>query len=107
MYSPKTGVFARASYHSNQKLFGLLEEACHELDMKLAFHQNVSQPHGSFTQDTETLRDLTKTRADLDEAQQATSVLEHLMVYSSVAFGKENPLVHRLSVRRAGGTSVS
>lgn len=71
-----------------------LEEACHELDMKLAFHHNIniSQHHVSFAQYTEALRDMTKTRADL-EAQQSTSVLEQLMVFSS---GKENPSVHRL-----------
>ena len=79
-----------------QKLFGLLEEACHELDLKLASCHHSSEHHGSFTPYTVALQDLNKTKADLDVAQQSANILEQLMVYSSVVLGKENPLVQGL-----------
>ena len=76
-----------------QKLFGLLEEACHELDLKLASCHHSIEHHGSFTPYTVALQDLNKTKADLDVAQQSA---EQIMVYSSVVLDKENPLVQGL-----------
>lgn len=74
----KIGVLAGATHHSRdfQKIFGLLEEACHELDMKLASCHHSSEHHGSFTPYTVALLDLNKTKADLDVAQQSANILE-------------------------------
>ena len=76
--------------------FGLLEEACHQLDLKLASCHHSSEHHGFFTPYTVALQDLNKTKADIDVAQQSPDILEQIMVYSSVVLDKENPLVQGL-----------
>ena len=84
-----------------QKLFGLLEEACHELDLKLACHFTSEIQHGSYSEYVHKLRELTKTKAALDTAKQTVSNLDQLVVYFSITFGQTNPLLQGLLPHRA------
>ena len=79
-----------------QKMFTLLEEECHELDLKLAHQHSSDQRHGSFSPYAEALQQLHKAQEDLEAAKQSATVLEQLMVYLSVAVGQTNPLVQGL-----------
>ena len=54
-----------------QKIFTLLEEACHELDLKLASHHSSDEHHGSYAVYAVALQELNKTRAELDVARQS------------------------------------
>ena len=76
-----------------QKIFTLLEEACHELDLKLASHHSSDEHHGSYAVYAVVLQELNTTRAELDVTRQSASNLEQLVVYLSVTFGQSNPLL--------------
>lgn len=76
-----------------QKIFSLLEEACHELDLKLACHFSSSIQHGSYSEYVRKMRELTSTRAALDTAKQAVSGVEQLVVYLSITLDQTNPLL--------------
>ena len=79
-----------------QKIFTLLQEECHELDLKLAHQHSSEQRHGSFSLYADALQQLHKAYEDLDAAKQSATALEQLMVYLSVAVGPTNPLVQGL-----------
>ena len=79
-----------------QKIFTLLEDECHNLDLKLAHQHSSEQRSGSFSPYAEALQQLRKAYEDLDAAKQSVTVLEQLMVYTSVAVGQTNPLVQGL-----------
>ena len=76
-----------------QKLFTLLEEACHELDLKLSCHFSSQTQHGSYSLYVDKLRDLTKTKAQLETAKQIVTNLEQLVVYLSITLDQTNPLL--------------
>ena len=59
-----------------QKIFTLLEEACHQLDLKLAVHHSSDKQLGSYSLYADALQELTKTRADLATAKQSSANLE-------------------------------
>ena len=84
-----------------QKTFGLVEEACHELDLKLACHVRPETSHGSYSVYVDKLRALTKTRVDLDTARQSLSVSEQIVVYLSITLDQTNPLIQGLLRHRA------
>ena len=79
-----------------QKIFTLLEEACHELDIKLACHFSAQTQHGSYSAYVGTLRELLKTRADLDLAKQTVSSADQTVVYLSITLDQTNPLLQGL-----------
>ena len=84
-----------------QKIFSLLEEACHELDLKLACHFSTHIQHGSYSEYVHKLRELTSTRAALDTAKQAVSDVEQIVVYMSITLDQTNPLLQRMLSHRA------
>ena len=84
-----------------QKIFGLLEEACHELDLKLACHFSSQAHHGSYSVYVDKLRDIAKTKADLDTARQTLAESEQIVVYLSITLDPTNPVLQRILRYRA------
>ena len=78
-----------------QKIFTPLEEDCHDLDLKLGFHHHPWEI-GSYFTFVAALQELSKTKSDLDLAEQAATNLEQLVVYLSITIAQSNPLLHGL-----------
>ena len=89
------------------KLFDLLEDACHQLDLQLAYtYQEESSSSSTFTTYAEELHMLQVAKAKLAEAQEAMATLEEAITYVAVAYGEESPITEHL-IQQAEDTRQS
>ena len=79
------------------KIFDLLEDACHQLDLQLAYtYTEESSSSSSFTKYAEELHKLQVAKAKLTEAQDAMATLEEAITYIAIAHGVDSPGDHRV-----------
>ena len=94
-HNKSLGVLLHITQGIFQKIFTLLEEDCHDLDLNLPFH------HHPWVTYADTLQELTKTKSDLDLAKQAATNLEQLVVYLSITIAQSNPQLQGLILQSA------
>ena len=79
------------------KIFDLLEDACHQLDLQLAYtYTEESSSSSSFTKYTEELHKLQVAKAKLAEAQDAMATLEEAITYIVIAHGEDSQITEFL-----------
>lgn len=79
------------------KLFDLLEDACHQLDLQLAYtYQEESSSSSSFTRYAEELHKLQVAKAKLAEAQDTMATLEEAIAYVAIAHGEDSQITELL-----------
>lgn len=95
------------------KIFNLLENACHDLDVKMALiHNGRSTLSPSYTHHVLNLQELNRAKAELDTAMQyLTTIVEH-QTYLTVAIGQTNSILanfeeHIKECRKEIKTAVS
>ena len=76
------------------KVFGLLEESCHNFDMQLAYMHSSQEASSSFTEYAEDLYKLQVAKARLAEAQELMAAFEEAVTYVVVAYGEDSPVTH-------------
>ena len=76
------------------KIFNLLENACHDLDVKMALiHSGHTTLSPSYTHHVLNLQELNRAKAELDTAvQYLTTLVEH-QTYLTVAIGQTNSIL--------------
>ena len=79
------------------KMFGLLEDTCHQFDLQLAYtYQEESSSSSSFTKYAEELHKLQVAKAKLAEARESLAALEEAVTYVVVAYGEDSPVTEIL-----------
>eukprot|EP00731_Ephydatia_muelleri_P005220 Em0002g1396a len=79
------------------KIFDLLEDACHQLDLQLAYtYTEESSSSSSFTKYAEELHKLEVAKAKLAEAQDAMVTLEEAITYIVIAHGEDSQITEFL-----------
>ena len=79
------------------KIFDLLEDACHQLDLQLAYtYTEESSSSSSFTKYAEELHKLQVAKAKLAEAQDAMVTLEEAITYIVIAHGEDSQITEFL-----------
>ena len=79
------------------KMFDLLEDACHQLDLQLAYtYTEESSSSSSFTKYAEELHKLQVAKAKLAEAQDAMATLEEAITYIAIAHGEDSQITEFL-----------
>eukprot|EP00731_Ephydatia_muelleri_P003359 Em0001g3359a len=79
------------------KIFDLLEDACHQLDLQLAYtYTEESSSSSSFTKYVEELHKLQVAKAKLAEAQDAMVTLEEAITYIVIAHGEDSEITEFL-----------
>ena len=95
------------------KLFELLEDACHELDLKAALiHSGESILSPSFAAFVQKLQELKTAKGDHGAAQQNLEMLIEVKTYLAIIIGQANSIVTSLeeqskSCRELIGITVS
>ena len=77
------------------KLFDLLEDACHQLDLQLAYtymYTEESSSSSSFTRYAEELNKLQVAKAKLVEAKDAMATLDEAITYVAIAHGDDSQI---------------
>ena len=76
------------------KLFGLLEETCHNLDLQLAYIYTSKEESSSssFTKYATELQKLRIVKAKLAEAQELMAAFEEAVTYVVLAYGVDSPV---------------
>ena len=73
------------------KLFNLLEDECHELDLKMA--SNLSSPMGmsatAYKEYSDALKELSKFKEELDFAKDNATLLDEMQTYCTLLVGEE------------------
>ena len=78
-----------------QKIFALFQEACHELDLKLAMHWRENPINSSeYEGYCSMLRDLSTATIELESLLQEEETIQQVATYYSVVDGS-NPLLAR------------
>ena len=70
------------------KLYGLLEDECHALDLELALLSSDSS-FATYSQELQMLRLL---QSELKQAEEAYAVLQQMTTYVSVVIGEKDPV---------------
>ena len=78
------------------KIFGLLEDACHQLDLQLAYTYEEEGSSSSFTRYAEELHKLQVAKAKLAETQDAMASVEEAITYAAIAHGDDNQVTEFL-----------
>ena len=79
------------------KIFDLLEDACHQLDLQLAYtFTKEGSSSSSFTRYAEQLHKLQVAKAKLAEAQDAMATLEEAITYVALAHGEDSQITELL-----------
>jgi len=82
------------------KLFDLLEDSCHEWDLKLAYHyQRVSS--STFATYSAQLQRLQTAKAELEVAKHSKETTEQLATYMVLLYGEESNMVTRNLLQQA------
>eukprot|EP00731_Ephydatia_muelleri_P005050 Em0002g1226a len=76
------------------KLFGLLEETCHNFDLQLAYIYTSKEESSSsnFTKYATELQKLRIVKAKLAEAQELMAAFEEAVTYVVLAYGVNSPV---------------
>eukprot|EP00731_Ephydatia_muelleri_P005467 Em0002g1643a len=76
------------------KIFNLLENACHDLDVKMALiHSGHSTLSPSYTNHVLNLQELNRAKAELDTVVQYLTMLVEHQTYLTVAIGQSNSIL--------------
>ncbi|KAL5500642.1 hypothetical protein EMCRGX_G012236 [Ephydatia muelleri] len=78
------------------KIYELLEDACHSLDLQLALVNHEGSSSASFAHYSNELKKLQSAQAKQKQAQSALSAAEELVTYVAIAFGEENTILNNL-----------
>ena len=73
------------------KLYGLLEDECHALDLELALLSS-EDAHSSFDTYSQELQKLRLLQAELEQAEEAYAVLQQMTTYVSLVIGEKDPV---------------
>ncbi|KAL5515787.1 hypothetical protein EMCRGX_G001007 [Ephydatia muelleri] len=73
------------------KLYGLLEDECHALDLELALLSS-EEAHSSFDTYSQELQMLRSLQSDLKQAEEAYAVLQQMTTYVSLVIGENDPV---------------
>ena len=71
------------------KLYGLLEDECHALDLELAL-LSKEDAHSSFDTYSQELQNLRLLQAELKQAQEAYAVLQQMTTYMPLVIGEKD-----------------
>ena len=75
------------------KIFDLLEDACHQLELQLAYtYTEERSSSSSFTKYAEELHKLQVAKAKLAEAQDAMATLEEAITYIAILHGEDSQI---------------
>ena len=80
------------------KLYVLFENACHQLDAKLAldYQGNCDNMSSNFVQYIKASQDLNKAKDDFEKATEMLTQLQQNTTYFSIVIGQSNPIVQSL-----------
>ena len=73
------------------KLYGLLEDECHALDLELALLSS-EEAHSSFDTYSQELQMLRSLQSELNQAEEAYAVLQQMTTYVSLVIGEKDPV---------------
>lgn len=73
------------------KLYGLLEDECHALDLELALLSS-EEAHSSFDTYSQELQMLRLLQSELKQAEEAYAVLQQMTTYVSLVIGEKDPV---------------
>ena len=73
------------------KLYGLLEDECHALDLELALLSS-EEAHSSFDTYSQELQMLRSLQSELKQAEEAYAVLQQMTTYVSLVIGENDPV---------------
>eukprot|EP00731_Ephydatia_muelleri_P032533 Em0024g77a len=73
------------------KLYGLLEDECHALDLELAL-LSYEEAHSSFDTYSQELQMLRSLQSELKQAEEAYAVLQQMTTYVSLVIGEKDPV---------------
>ncbi|KAL5494131.1 hypothetical protein EMCRGX_G015408 [Ephydatia muelleri] len=73
------------------KLYGLLEDECHALDLELALLSS-EEAHSSFDTYSQELQMLRSLQSELKQAEEAYAVLQQMITYVSLVIGEKDPV---------------
>ncbi|KAL5502912.1 hypothetical protein EMCRGX_G009770 [Ephydatia muelleri] len=73
------------------KLYGLLEDECHALDLELALLSS-EEAHSSFDTYSQKLQMLCSLQSELKQAEEAYAVLQQMTTYVSLVIGEKDPV---------------
>ena len=87
------------------KLFTLLENECHELDLKMG--SSLSSPMGmsatAYEAYSDALKELSKFKKELDLAKDNTMLLDEMQTYCTLLVGEEDPYLIDLTEQCKSG----
>ena len=72
------------------KLYGLLEDECHALDLELALLSR-KDAHSSFDTYSQELQMLRLLQSELKQAEEAYAVLQQMTTYETLVIGEKDP----------------
>ena len=73
------------------KIFELLEDECHTLDMELALYSR-EDAHFTFSTYSEALQKLRMLQAELEQTQKTYDALQQMATYASLVIGEKDPV---------------
>ncbi|KAL5481525.1 hypothetical protein EMCRGX_G021706 [Ephydatia muelleri] len=73
------------------KIYGLLEDECHTLDLELALHSR-EDAHSSFSKYSHELQRLRMLQAELEQAQKSYDLSQQIATYVSLVVGENDPV---------------